>query len=84
MTFVSKIVRKVIFVILIFGDLSHKVFYTLNLPSDASLDLVIGWLLPLQPLHHPLVLLLDQVVQRGRPLADAADVEREMAVDLGC
>ena len=59
-------------------------FYTLDLPSDASLDFVICRLLPLQPLYHPLVLLLDQVVQRGRPLADAADVKREMAVDLGC
>ena len=59
-------------------------FYTLNLPSDASLDLVIRRLLPPQSFYHPLVLLLDQVVQCGRPLADAADVKSELVVDLGC
>ena len=84
-TFVSIKVRKVVVVILIFRDrrLCHKVFDTLDPPLDASLDPVIGGLLPLQPLLHPLVLLLHQVVQRGGPLSNTADVQRELVVDLG-
>merc|ERR1719336_1316051 len=84
-TFVSIKVRKVVVVILIFRDrrLRHKVFDTLDPPLDASLDPVIGGLLPLQPLPHPLVLLLHQVVQRSGPLSNTADVQRELVVDLG-